>query len=59
MHTEPEPWESNAPGPFLTIGEVAVHAVGGPDRYRITWPGGEREVVGFEHARRLTHELAS
>jgi len=43
-HThEPEPRQTNEPGPFLTIGEVGVYALG-KDRFRIVWPGGEREV---------------
>jgi len=53
-----EPWETNATGPFLSVGEVAVFALGG-DRYRIVWPRGERQVEGFEQARSLAHELAA
>jgi hypothetical protein len=55
---EPDPWWTNAPGPFLTVGEVAVYALG-EDRYRLTAPEGEREVEGFESARQLAHELAA
>jgi hypothetical protein len=55
---EPEPWETNAAGPFLSIREVGVFALG-DDHFRITWPGGEREVEGFEQARGLAHGLAS
>jgi hypothetical protein len=29
----------------VTIGQVAIYALG-KDRFRITWPGGEREVEG-------------
>ena len=58
MSREPEPWETDASGPFLTIGEVSLFALA-DDRFRITWPGGEREVEDFEQARRLADELAS
>lgn len=54
---EPEPWQTDAPGPFLTIGEVSVFALG-DDRFRITWPDGERQVEGFERAEELADELA-
>jgi hypothetical protein len=36
---------------------VSVEALSG-DRYRVTWPGGEREIEGFEPARGFPHELA-
>ena len=57
---QPEPWQTDVPGPFLTIGEVGAFALG-DDRFRITSPGGEREVEveGFEQAGRLAHELTS
>jgi len=54
---EPKPWETNATGPFRTIREVAVYALG-KDRSRITWPGGEREIEGYDEADRLADELA-
>jgi hypothetical protein len=54
---EPAAWETNAAGQFLTIGEVAVYALG-QDRFRLVWPDGEREVEGYEPAQRLAHELA-
>ena len=54
---EPESRETNAPGAFLSVGEVAVFALGG-DRYRIVSPEGERAVEGFEGARQHAHELA-
>jgi len=57
MDREPEAWESSAPGPFMTIGEVEVFALGN-DRFRIEPPAGAEEVVGFEEARRRAHELA-
>jgi len=56
MTREPAAWETNATGPFLSVGEIAVYALEG-DRFRITWPEGEREVEGFEPARQLAHEL--
>ena len=34
MEREPEPWQTNAPGAFLTIGEVSVWALGG-DHFRV------------------------
>ena len=55
---EPEAWETNAAGPFMTIGEVGVYALG-QDSFRVVWPGGEREVDGLEPARSLAHELAA
>jgi hypothetical protein len=54
---EPAAWETNATGPFLSVGEVAVYALG-ENRFRLLWPDGEREVEGFEPARQLAHELA-
>ena len=58
MSPEPEPWQTNAPGPFLMIGEVSVEALG-EQRFRIASPDGERLVEGFEQARGLARELAS
>ena len=57
MSREPEPWETNAPGAFLRIGDVAVYALG-EDRFRLVAPDSEREVEGFQPARQLAHELA-
>ena len=54
---EPAAWETNAAGPFLGVGEVAVYALG-EDRIWLVSPAGEREVEGFELARQLAHELA-
>jgi ribonuclease HI len=34
-----------------------VYALG-QDRFRITWPKGDREVEGYDEADRLAHELA-
>ena len=58
MTSEPAAWETNATGPFLTIGEVEVYALG-QDRFRPVAPAVERDVEGFEHARQLAHELAA
>ena len=58
---EPEPWETNAAAPFLTIdspgGVVAVRDLG-QGRFRVSAPDHEREVVGFAAARLTAHELA-
>jgi hypothetical protein len=54
---EPEPWQTDAGGPFLTIGEVSVWTLGG-DRFRVESPEGAQEVEGIERARELAHELA-
>jgi hypothetical protein len=57
MDRERQAWETNTPGPFLTIGQVGVHTLGG-DRYLVTSPDGEQQVEGFEEARARAHELA-
>jgi hypothetical protein len=54
---EPAAWETSAAGPFLSVGEVAVYALG-EDRFRLIAPDGEREVEGFEPARQLAREIA-
>ena len=58
---EPEPWQTSAPGPFLTIetprGPVALNSLG-DDRFRLTGLGVEREITGFAPARDAAHELA-
>ncbi len=54
---EPEPWQTDAPAPFLTIGEVSVWALGS-QRFRVQAPDGEQEVEGFERARTLAHRVA-
>jgi hypothetical protein len=57
---KPEPWESGAPGPFLTIEKprrvVQVWALG-EDRFRITAPGSEQLVTGFEEAEQAADAL--
>ena len=57
MQRTPEPWQTDAAGPFLTIGSVSVWTLGG-DRFRIEGPEGNREVEGIERARKLAHVLA-
>ena len=57
MAHEPEAWQTNAPGPFLTIGEVAVWALR-EQRFRIESPAGSEEIEGFQEARRRARELA-
>ena len=57
MDREPEPWESSAAGPFLTIGDVSVWALGN-ERFRIESPAGPEEVEGFDEAQRRAQELA-
>jgi len=58
---KPEPWESSAASPFLWIetarGNVEVWALG-EDRFRITAPGHEQIVTGFEEAERAADALA-
>lgn len=55
---KPEPWESNAAAPFLTIGsprgEVSVQSLG-QERFRVSTSGHEHEVLGFEAARSTAH----
>jgi hypothetical protein len=57
----PEPWQTSAPGPFLTIetrgGPVALHSLG-DDRFRLTGPGVEREITGFAVAEGAADKLA-
>jgi hypothetical protein len=58
---DPEPWQTDAPGPFLTIetprGLVVVQNLG-DDRFLLTGLGVEREIIGFAAARDAAHELA-
>jgi hypothetical protein len=58
---EPEPWESGASAPFLWIetarGNVEVWALG-EDRFRVTAPGHEEIVVGFEETEKAADALA-
>jgi hypothetical protein len=58
---KPEPWESGAASPFLWIetpqGNVEVWALG-EDRFRITAPGHEQIVIGYDEAERNADALA-
>jgi hypothetical protein len=58
---EPEPWQSGAAAPLLTIetpqGVVELWAHG-EDRFWITAPGQEQLVTGFQEAERTADELA-
>ena len=54
---QPEPWQTNAAGPFLTIGEVEVWALD-EQRFRVVAHEGEHDVEGFAEAQQLAHELA-
>jgi hypothetical protein len=57
----PEPWESGAASPFLSIEtahcSVEVWALG-EDRFRITAPGREELATGHEEAERTADALA-
>jgi hypothetical protein len=59
---EPERRESGAAAPFLWIetarGNVEVWALG-EDRFRVTAPGHEQIVTGFEEAERTADALAA
>lgn len=58
---EPEAWETNAAGPFLTLeraqGAVEVWALGA-DRFSVRAREREQVVVGFDSARQTAHDLA-
>jgi hypothetical protein len=58
---DPEPWETNAQGPFLTVegarGAVEVWALGA-DRFSVRAPGHEQVVAGYDAAREMAHALA-
>jgi hypothetical protein len=56
---KPEPRESGAAGPFLWIEgpQVEVWALD-EHRFRITAPGHEQIVTGFEEAQQTAHALA-
>jgi hypothetical protein len=58
---EPAAWETNAPGPFLTLprdrGKVTVWALG-EDRFDVVAPGDSHEIAGYDAARALAHVLA-
>ena len=62
MPHEPEPWQTDAPRPAITIekpkGTVSVSALG-KERFRVEAPGHESEVEGYEQARTLAGQLAA
>jgi len=61
MVRQPEPWETSAAAPFLTIdsprGAVAVVGLG-QDRFVVSGPDQEREIIAFAATRSTAHELA-
>lgn len=57
--SETEPWRTNAAGPCITIGEVEIWVSLGKGRFRIVAPSGEREIEGFDEARRVAHVARS
>jgi hypothetical protein len=54
MSHEPEPWQTNATAPFLSIekasGTVSVWSLG-KERFRVEAPGHDSEVEGYDEAR--------
>jgi hypothetical protein len=59
---QPEPWETNAAGPFCTMrrahGTVEVWALG-DDRFAVKAPGHEEQIVaGHDPAMHAAEELA-
>ena len=58
---KPEPWESGAAAPFLWIetpqGNVEMWALG-EDRFKITAPGHEQVITGFEEVEKAADALA-
>jgi hypothetical protein len=57
MTRKPDPWQTNAPGAFLTIGDVSVWALG-DQRFRVQSLSGDEEIEGWAEARRRAHDLA-
>jgi hypothetical protein len=49
MDHEPEPWETNAAAPFLSVGNVGVQSLG-QDRFLVVTPDDEQTVTGFDPA---------
>jgi hypothetical protein len=58
---EPAAWETDAPGPFITIprerGTVTVWALG-QDRFRVEAPDASHQLEGFHAARAVARGLA-
>jgi len=62
MSREPEPWQTNATAPFLTIerprGTVSVWSLG-RERFRVHAPREDSEIEGFDRARATARRLAA
>jgi hypothetical protein len=62
MAQEPEPWQSGAAGPCVTIdsprGPIELWVLG-EERYRVKASDGERVVEAFQQAREVAHGLAA
>jgi len=62
MTPDPEPWQTNASAPFLTVekprGIVSVWSLG-RERFRVQAPGDTAEVEGFDVARATAHRFAA
>jgi hypothetical protein len=58
MNQKPEPWQTDAAGPFLTVGSASVWTLG-RDRFRVESLQGSQEVEGIDRARELAHRMAS
>jgi hypothetical protein len=62
MPHEPEPWQTNAPRPFVVIEKphstVSISALG-KERFRVEAPGHDSEVEGYDRAQALAHQLAA
>lgn len=60
--TDPEPWQTNAARPFVTIEKpratVTIWSLG-RERFRVEAPREGSEVEGFDRARATAHELAA
>jgi hypothetical protein len=58
---QPEPWESSAPGPLVTMerarGTVEIHALG-EQRFLVRAPDSEHVVVGYEKEGQTARALA-
>jgi hypothetical protein len=58
---EPAAWETDAPGPVITMpreqGTVAVWPLG-QDRFRVEAPDATHQLIGFEAARVVARGLA-
>jgi hypothetical protein len=57
MDREPEAWQTDAAGPFITIGELSVWAIG-DHLFRIESPAGIEQVARFQKARLRARERA-